>query len=79
MVERTCEKCKHIIDLNEHKSGLVFEDKMFICEPCSNHTPEQEIKELSQSVMHRSGTGIPIALWLVHEQNKDKRMFSKKK
>ncbi len=79
MVERTCEKCKNIIDLNEHKLGLVFEDKMFICEPCSSHTSEQEIKELSQSVMHNSSTGIPIALWLVHEQNKDKQMFSKKK
>ncbi len=79
MVERTCEKCKHVIDLNEHKSGLVFEDKIFICEPCSNHTSEEEIKEWKQSVMHCSENGMPIALWLIKEQNKDKTMFSMKK
>ena len=79
MVERTCEICKHKIDLNEHQSGLVFDDHIFICEPCSSHTPEEKIKEWTQSTMHCSETGMPIALWLIKEQNKDKPMFSKKK
>ena len=79
MVLRTCGVCKTEIDLNDHQSGLVFEDKIFVCKECCHSTSEHDLKEWSQSIMRESGTGMPIALWLVHEQNKDKPMLSKTK
>ncbi len=79
MVLRTCNVCKTGIDLNDHQSGLVFEDKIFVCESCCHSTSEHDMKEWSQSIMKESGEGMPIALWLIHEQNKDKRMFTKQK
>jgi len=35
--------------------------------------------EWSRSTMQDPGCGMPIALWLIHEQNKDKPLFSKRK
>jgi len=76
MVMRVCNICETKIDLNEHQSGLVFEDRFFICETCCNNKSEHEIKEWTRSSMNISDEGMPIGLWLIHEQNKDKRMFS---
>lgn len=79
MVMRVCGVCKTEIDLNDHQSGLVFEDKIFVCEDCCNSTSEHDMTEWSQSIMQKSGTGMPIGLWLIHEQNKDKPMLSRTK
>ncbi len=80
MVERTCEVCKHTIDLNEHLRGLVFDDKFFVCEQCCSHVPEDKLAHWAHTTtMHVTECGMPIALWLIHEQNKDKPLFSKTK
>jgi len=79
MVLRICGVCKTEIDLNENQSGLVFDDKIFICESCCSNKPENEENEWPQSIMRECGVGMPIALWLIHEQNKDKPMLSKTK
>ena len=77
--EKTCEMCKHKFHLQEHQSGLVFDDKFFICEDCRTNTPEPEIIEWSQSTMRSSASAMPISLWLIQEQNKDKPPFSRRK
>jgi hypothetical protein len=79
MTSIVCEKCRTEIDLDSNKSGLVFNDKIFVCEECCKHSSDDEIQEWSKSIMRKDDCGMPIALWLVHEQNKDKVMFSKQK
>ena len=79
MVVRTCEMCKHEIDLNENQFGFVFDEKFFVCEQCSNHTSNEDMVKWTKSVMRCSGVGMPIALWLIHENNRDKPLLSKKK
>ncbi|MFO7677225.1 MAG: hypothetical protein R6V50_02410 [Thermoplasmatota archaeon] len=79
MVMRTCGVCKTEIDLNEHQAGLVFEDKIFLCSLCCEHSSDEEISEWSKSIMKEPGKGMPIALWLIHEQNKDKPLLSRVK
>ena len=77
MVIRVCGVCKTEIDLNDHQSGLVFEDNIFVCEKCCDSKSEHDMTEWSQSIMKTPGTGMPIGLWLIHEQNKDKPMLSR--
>jgi hypothetical protein len=77
--EKTCEMCKHKFHLDEHQMGLVFDDKFFICEDCRTNTSDQEIVEWTQSVMRRPENGMPISLWLINEQNKDKQPFIRRK
>ncbi|MBN2600196.1 MAG: hypothetical protein JXA75_06615 [Candidatus Thermoplasmatota archaeon] len=71
--------CKQKFHLQEHQSGLVFDDKFFVCENCRTNTSEQDIKEWSQSTMRGSAAAMPISLWLIQEQNKDKLPFSRRK
>lgn len=73
ILQKTCEMCKHKFHLNEHQMGLVFNDKFFICQNCQTHTSNQEIMEWTQGVMRRLEFGMPISLWLINEQNKDKQ------
>jgi hypothetical protein len=35
--------------------------------------------EWTQNVMRRPEVGMPISLWLIHEQNKDKQPFLRQK
>jgi hypothetical protein len=58
---------------------LVFEDKIFICEDCSNKHSREKISKLSKTTMQSPHSGMPIALWLIHEQNRDKMMMTVKK
>ena len=77
--EHTCSICNNKIDLKKNPSGLVFNNKHFVCQDCCVHHSEEEINDLCKSVMHSSQNGMPIALWIIHEQNKDKIMMSGKK
>ena len=80
MPEKTCEICSRKISLNEHPLGLVFEDKVFICEECCDtHSRDELTGKLNKTVMQPSINGMPIAVWLIHEQNKDKTMMTVKK
>ncbi len=79
MPEKICGICRNKFHLHEHQSGFVFDNKVFVCEDCSKNTSENDMMEWSRSVMQDPGFGMPIALWLIHEQNKDKPLFSKRK
>ena len=78
MPEKICSKCNNTISLHDHQSGLVFDDKFFVCEDCCNSNSEEEIMKWSETVMQSPEKGMPIALWLIHEQNKDNPLFTRK-
>ena len=76
-VEKTCKICNKKFLLTEHPSGLVFQDTHFICGDCSsNQKEEPKIEEFTKTTMQHPTSGMPIALWLIHEQNKDKTMMT---
>ena len=64
------------MSLNEHLSVLVFGDEHFVCEDCCSHHTDEELEDWTRSIMHSPHSGMPIALWIVHEQNKGKTMMS---
>jgi len=78
MFVKTCSLCSQEISLNENPSGLVFNDEHFICEDCCSRYSEEDIINWTKSVMQSPENGMPIALWLIHEQNKDKPLMSTK-
>ncbi len=79
MSEKTCDVCKNMFYLTNNQSGLVFNDRFFVCESCSSHMSEDEIECWTKSIMQDPEHGMPIGLWLIHEHNKDKPLFSQKK
>ncbi len=60
-------------------SGLVFKDELFICGNCREKHNSVELKRLTKTIMQDPFNGMPIGLWLIHEQNKDKTMMTVKK
>ena len=74
--ERICSLCNRKILLSEHLSGLVFNDEHFLCEDCCKNEPDNDLTDWVKTVMQDPKDGMPIALWLIHEQNKDKTMMS---
>ena len=79
MIEKTCSICSQKITLSKHLSGLVFEDEHFLCEECCTSQSDEDIMNWTRTIMQSPQNGMPIALWLVHEQNKDKVIMSSKK
>jgi hypothetical protein len=71
--------CKTQIDLRENQGGLVFDDQLFVCETCTSHNSEEDLMEWSTKMLQHSGSGMPIALWLIHENNRDKPLFTKRR
>jgi len=50
-----------------------------VCEDCCRKESDQKIKENFKTTMQNPDSGMPIALWLLHEENKDKTMMTVKK
>lgn len=74
--EKTCGLCSRKISLSENLSGLVFNDEHFLCEECCNNSSEENLMNWTKTIMQNPDNGMPIALWLIHEQNKNKTMMS---
>ena len=79
MPDKTCNICSKKIDLNDHPLGLVFKDQVFICQDCSSRHTQTELSKLSKTIMQCPTNGMPIALWIIHEQNRNKTMMTVKK
>ena len=79
MPEKTCGICSKKFSLSQNFSGLVFNDEYFVCETCCETHSEKELIDWSKTVMQSPENGMPIGLWLIHEQNKDKTMMTVKK
>jgi hypothetical protein len=71
-----CEICSKRISLKDHPLGLVFENSIFVCGDCSTKHTKEEISKLSKTIMISSQNSMPIALWLIQEQNKNKTMMT---
>jgi len=79
ITEKTCMICSRKMSLDEHPLGLVFKDEHFVCENCNDKHSKEELSKLSKTIMQSSNNGMPIAIWLIHEQNKEKTMMTVKK
>jgi len=79
MPEKICSKCHKHFSASQHQSGLVFNDRLFVCEDCIEDTPEAEFERWVSVKIEESTVGMPIGLWLIHEQNKDKQLFIQSK
>ena len=81
MSEKICSICSRKIELDDHPLGLVFGDEIFVCEECADKHAEEDLLSKAKTIMENpyEKTGMPIAVWLIHEQNKDKTMMTVKK
>ena len=79
MITKKCEICNRDFDLKNNRRGLVLDEHHFICESCNSELTDNDREHLSVSVMHSEIKEMPIALWLIKEQNKDKPFMSVKK
>lgn len=77
--EKTCSLCSRKFVMSENPSGLVFRDQFFVCEDCCDKNSEEDMANWSKNIMQDPTRGMPIALWLIHQQNKDKTMMSASK
>ena len=75
-VDKICGICSRKMFLNENLSGLVFDDEHFLCEDCCNEKSEETLKEWTKTIMREPTNGMPIALWLIHDKNKNKTMMT---
>jgi len=74
--EKMCSICNSKFLLSENLSGLVFNDEHFLCEDCCKKEPEEDLIGWTKTIMQCPNEGMPIALWIIHEQNKNKTMMS---
>jgi hypothetical protein len=79
ILEKICSICSKKFHLYENLSGLVFKDELFICEDCNDKHSSEELKRLTKTIMQDPFKGMPIGLWLIHEQNKDKTIMTVKR
>jgi hypothetical protein len=75
MPEKTCSICSKKFSLSKNPSGFVIGDEFFVCEEHS----EEELFKWTKTTMKNPEGGMPIGLWLIHENNKDKTMMTVKK
>ena len=78
MPEKTCSICSKKFSLHEHTSGFVISDRFFVCSDCSEKHTRNELKSLTKTTMQDPFDGMPIGIWLIHEQNKNKTMMTVK-
>jgi len=69
--------CNKRMLLDEHPLGLVFKDKHFLCEKCHDDHSDEELHDWIKTKMNDPKKGMPISLWLIHEQNKDKTFMTR--
>ena len=79
MEEKICHKCHTTFSPVEHGQGVVIDNNIFICEDShQKNTDERSFEEFSSSKQIINNE-MPIALWLIKEQNKGKSFMSRKK
>ena len=79
MEEKTCHKCHTTFSPMDHRQGFVVNDQFFFCEDCSQHNIQDiDVEEICSSKQILTNE-MPIALWLIKEQNKGKTFMSARK
>ena len=77
-MEKKCDLCNRDMTLKTNLSGLVYDDKHFLCEQCHDNHSNEELDDWIKTKIKDPKKGMPISLWLIHEQNKDKTFMTKK-
>ncbi len=78
MKRKICDVCNQHFHPDENRSGIVVNEDHFICEPCTKKLESDEM-QIPSSIMADETKAMPIALWLIKEENKDKPFMSVKK
>jgi len=78
MKHKMCEICNKNFHPIENRSGIVLDEDSFVCEKCAKKIQSDD-DYLCHSVMADTSKSMPIALWLIKEENKDKHFMSVKK
>ena len=76
-MEKKCDLCNRNITINLNESGLVFDDKYFLCGECHETHSNEELDNWVKTIMNDPVKGMPISLWLIHEQNKNKAFMTR--
>ena len=76
-MEKKCDLCNRDIKFITNQSGLVFDDKHFLCEKCNDNHSNDELNDWIKTKMKDPKKGMPIALWLIHQQNKNKTFMTR--
>ena len=79
MEEKICNKCHTAFSPVENSQGIVIGNNIFICEDCHDHNTDEDLSEEFSSSKQILNNEMPIALWLIKEQNKGKSYMSRKK
>jgi hypothetical protein len=79
LITKKCEICEKDFNLLHNRLGLVIDEHHFICESCNKELTDDDREHLPVSVMQSDIKEMPIALWLIQEQNKDKPFMSCKR
>ena len=77
MENKICKVCDKHFSLDDNKLGIVLDDEFFICEKC--YEIHDDFEQIVPSISHSLPKKMPIALWLIQEQNKDKHFMSIKR
>jgi len=77
MSEKTCEICNKHFHPEEHRLGMVVDDRHFVCESCTKKIEDDPVS--AHSIMVNVGKEMPIAIWLINQENKDKHFMSMKR
>ncbi len=78
MNSKLCEVCNQQFHLDENRSGIVVDEDHFVCETCTKKLHHEEIPPPC-SMMSDEKKMMPIALWMIKEENKDKQFMSVKR
>ena len=71
--------CSRRVRLRENPDGLMFGDEHFLCQSCNHKQPEEKIQKWTSTIMQNPTKGMPVSLWLIHEENKDKTIMTSNK
>lgn len=78
MKSKICDICNQHFHPDQNRSGMVINEDHFVCETCTKKLESDEML-INSSIMADETKTMPIALWLIKEENKDKHFMSVKK
>jgi hypothetical protein len=66
----SCDICEQEFEFEKNLSGLVIQDKIFLCEKCCQNASNDNLMNLTKSKSANPKDVRPIALWLMDNSNR---------